>query len=59
MFAWNRSAAPESRPVKLATIHLQPREGKDARRKTDPQFAAVIADAASQGADLIVSCRKR
>ena len=46
-------AAPESRTVKLATVHLQPREGKTPEDKRS-QFAALIADAADQGADLIV-----
>ncbi|MEO1982747.1 MAG: carbon-nitrogen hydrolase family protein [Fuerstiella sp.] len=46
-------AAPDPRPVKLATIHLQPREGKTPAEKRI-QFASLIADAATQGADLIV-----
>jgi len=46
-------AAPDPRRVKLATIHLQPREGKTPADKRT-QFASLIADAATQGADLIV-----
>ncbi len=46
-------AAPPSRKVKLATIHLQPREGKNPSDKP-PQFAALIAEAGKQKADLVV-----
>ncbi len=46
-------AAPPARKVKLATIHLQPREGKNPSDKP-PQFAALIAEAGKQKADLVV-----
>jgi predicted amidohydrolase len=45
--------APAPRKVRLATAHLQPREGKNPSDKP-PQFAALIAEAAKQKADLIV-----
>ncbi len=46
-------AAPAPRKVKLATIHLQPKDGKDPSDKP-PQFAPLIAEAAKQKADLVV-----
>jgi predicted amidohydrolase len=46
-------AAPAPRKVRLATAHLQPKEGKNPADKP-PQFAALIAEAAKQKADLIV-----
>jgi len=45
--------APTPRKVKLATIHLQPREGKNPADKP-PQYAPLIAEAAKQKADLVV-----
>jgi predicted amidohydrolase len=41
------------RVVKLAAIHHQPRDGKTPREKCE-QFAPLIAEAAAQGANLIV-----
>lgn len=46
-------AAPAPRKVKLATIHLQPKDGKNPADKP-PQFAPLIAEAAKQKADLVV-----
>ncbi|MFN0076033.1 MAG: carbon-nitrogen hydrolase family protein [Prosthecobacter sp.] len=46
-------AAPTPRKVKLATIHLQPKDGKNPADKP-PQFAPLIAEAAKQKADLVV-----
>lgn len=46
-------AAPPSRKVKLATIHLQPKNGKNPADKP-PQFAPLIAEAAKQQAELVV-----
>jgi len=45
--------APEPRTVHLATVHWRPIAGKTAKEKRE-QFAPLIADAAKQGADLIV-----
>jgi predicted amidohydrolase len=45
--------APAPRKVRLATIHLQPKEGKNPADKP-PQFAPLIAQAAEQKADLVV-----
>ena len=45
--------APAPRKVRLATVHLQPREGKRPQDKP-PQFAPLIAEAAAQKADLVV-----
>lgn len=45
--------APAPRKVRLATVHLQPREGKRPQDKP-PQFALLIAQAAKQKADLVV-----
>ena len=45
--------APESRPVRLATIHHRPRDGSSAQEKRE-QFAPLIAEAARQRADLVV-----
>lgn len=45
--------APQPRKVRLATVHLQPREGKRPEDKP-PQFAPMIAQAARQKADLVV-----
>lgn len=47
------TAAPKPRNARLATIHLRPTAGKTAQEKCE-QFAPLIADAAKQGADLIV-----
>jgi predicted amidohydrolase len=44
---------PTPRKVRLATIHLQPKEGKNPEDKP-PQFASLIAEAAKQKADLVV-----
>ena len=46
-------SAPAARKVRLATIHLQPKEGKNPADKP-PQFAPLIAEAAKQKADLVV-----
>ncbi|GAA5148729.1 hypothetical protein GCM10023213_45400 [Prosthecobacter algae] len=45
--------APAPRKVRLATIHLQPKEGKEPADKP-PQFAPLIAEAAQKKADLVV-----
>lgn len=45
--------APQPRKVRLATVHLQPREGKRPEDKP-PQFEPLIAQAARQKADLVV-----
>lgn len=45
--------APAPRRVRLATVHFQPREGKNPEDKP-PQFAPLIATAAAQKADLVV-----
>jgi predicted amidohydrolase len=45
--------APAPRKVRLATIHLQPREGKNPEDKP-PQFAPLIAQAAAKRADMVV-----
>lgn len=44
---------PAPRKVRLASVHLQPTAGKEPAEKP-PQFAALIAKAASQKADLVV-----
>ena len=44
---------PAPRKVRLATIHLQPKEGKNPADKP-PQYAPLIAEAAKQKADLVV-----
>lgn len=44
---------PAARKVRLATVHLQPKEGANPEDKP-PQFAPLIAEAARQKADLIV-----
>ncbi|WP_395745180.1 carbon-nitrogen hydrolase family protein [Prosthecobacter sp.] len=46
-------APPAPRKVRLATIHLQPKEGKNPADKP-PQYAPLIAAAAQQKADLVV-----
>lgn len=46
-------AAPAPRKVRLATIHLRPKEGKNPADKP-PQYAPLIAAAAQQKADLVV-----
>ncbi|SKA92342.1 Predicted amidohydrolase [Prosthecobacter debontii] len=45
--------APTPRKVRLASVHLQPKAGKEPAEKP-PQFADLIARAASQKADLVV-----
>lgn len=47
------SPPPAPRKVRLATIHLQPKEGHNPSDKP-PQFAPLIARAAEQKADLVV-----
>lgn len=49
----NEIPAPAPRTARLATIHLQPKEGKNPADKP-PQYAPLIAEAASQKADLVV-----
>lgn len=46
-------AAPAPRKVRLATIHLQPKDGKNPSDKP-PQYAPLIAEAAKQKADFVV-----
>ena len=46
-------AAPLPRKARLATVHLQPKEGVNPSDKP-PQFAPLIAEAASRKADLVV-----
>jgi predicted amidohydrolase len=48
-----QSATPAPRKVRLATIHLRPQQGKTPADKC-AQFAPGIAEAARQGADLVV-----
>lgn len=48
-----QAAAPAPRKVRLATIHLQPKEGRNPSDKP-PQFAPLIAEAARQKCDLVV-----
>lgn len=50
---WVEVPAPAPRKVRLATIHYQPKEGKEPSDKP-PQFAPLIAEAARQNADLVV-----
>ncbi|MCB1279742.1 carbon-nitrogen hydrolase family protein [Prosthecobacter sp.] len=45
--------APAPRKVRLATIHLQPKDGKNPSDKP-PQYAPLIAEAAKQKADFVV-----
>lgn len=45
--------APAERKVRLATIHLQPREGRTPQEKRE-QFASLIEEAAADEVDLIV-----
>lgn len=45
--------APAPRKVRLAAVHLRPTEGKEPSDKP-PQFAPLIAEAASKKADLVV-----
>jgi hypothetical protein len=47
------SPRPRHARCKLATIHLQPKDGKNPSDKP-PQFAPLIAEAAKQKADLVV-----
>lgn len=51
--ALKKTAAPEKRIVRLATVHFQPREGADPLGKP-ALFAPFIARAAEQKADLVV-----
>jgi len=54
---WSRvslkQAEPISRKVRLATVHLQPKEGRTAMEKC-VQFAPLIEEAARRKADLVV-----
>ena len=54
---WSRvsfeECEPISRKVRLATVHLRPKDGKTAMEKC-VQFAPLIAEAAKQKADLVV-----
>lgn len=45
--------APAPRKARLATIHLQPKDGKNPADKP-PQYASLIAEAAKKKADLVV-----
>lgn len=45
--------APPSRPVRLATVHYQPRAGKTPQEKRE-QFAPFIAEAGQKNVDLLV-----
>jgi predicted amidohydrolase len=49
----SETVPPAPRKVRLATVHLQPKEGKNPSDKP-PQFAPLIAKAAEQKADLVV-----
>lgn len=49
---FEQSDAPANRTVRLATVHLQPKNGKSAIEKCE-QFAPLIAEAARQRADLV------
>jgi predicted amidohydrolase len=51
--ALEETSPPAPRRVRLATIHLRPRKGKTPAEKCR-QFAPLIAEAAKQGADLVV-----
>ena len=57
LVAWSQvslqETTPLSRKVRLATIHLQPKQGRTPQEKP-PQFAALIEEAARQKADLVV-----
>ena len=46
-------AAPPTRRVKIAAVHLQPKEGRNPEDKP-PQFAGIMTDAGRQGVDLVV-----
>jgi predicted amidohydrolase len=50
---FEETSPPAPRRVRLATVHLRPREGKTADEKCR-QFAPLIEDAARRGADLVV-----
>lgn len=49
---FERIESPQERVVRLATVHLQPKEGRSAIEKCE-QFAPMIAEAANQRADLV------
>lgn len=51
--ALEETSPPAPRRVRLATIHLRPQQGKTPADKCR-QFAPLIAEAAKQGADLVV-----
>ncbi len=50
---FDETAPPARRTVRLATVHLRPREGKTADEKCR-QFAPLIEEAARRKADLVV-----
>lgn len=50
---FREAPAPEPRKVRLAAVHLQPREGRTAEEKRR-QFAPLIEEAARRKADLVV-----
>jgi hypothetical protein len=45
--------SPVERKVRLAAVHYQPKAGKTPKEKRE-QFAPLVAEAAKQGADLVV-----
>jgi predicted amidohydrolase len=47
------TSSPAPHKVRLATVHLRPQKGKTSSEKCE-QFAPAIAEAARQGADLVV-----
>ncbi len=49
---WKQVAAPPSRKVKLATVHLQPRGGSPG--KNNQLYEPLVVEAARKGADLVV-----
>jgi predicted amidohydrolase len=51
--AFEETSPPPPRRVRLATVHLRPREGQTAEEKCR-QFAPAIEEAARQRADLVV-----
>jgi predicted amidohydrolase len=51
--SFEETTPPPPRRVRLATVHLRPRDGKTAPEKCR-QFAPLIEQAARQGADLVV-----
>jgi predicted amidohydrolase len=51
--AWQETAPPNPRKVRLATVHFRPAEGSTNQEKCE-LFAPMIAEAAAQKADLVV-----